>query len=106
MDALWPGIGLDSTQHLATGLAVVKHMDHLSGQPSFREYSQTEALWVAYRKHDSSGLVRCTGLSWQLDRDPHEVCKPPVGFFMFLTLSGPIWSTDDCLEGMSLKVTG
>lgn len=65
------GIGLDSARLLATGLAVVKHMDRLSGQPSFREYGQTDrcsvgraTLWVAYRtgQHDSSGRGWSGGL--------------------------------------------
>lgn len=99
------GIGLDSARLLATGLAVVKHMDRLSGQPSFREYSQTDrcsvgraTLWVAYRTGSMTPRVGSgQGASWQRDRDPHETWESPVGLFMYLTLSGPIWSTDDSL---------
>lgn len=35
------------------------------------------------------------GASWQLDRDPHEIWEWLAGLSMFLTLSGPIWSTDN-----------
>lgn len=101
------GIGLDSARLLATGLAVVKHMDRLSGQPSFRACGQTDALsgeilsgWPTEPDSMTPRVRSGQGASWQLDRDPHETWKSPVGLFMWShlgTLSGPIWSTDNSL---------
>jgi len=71
------GLALRATQHPATGLAMVRHMQRLSDQPPSEEercgvqpdtyFDGRGALWVVHRtrKHDS-GLVwyRVPSRSW------------------------------------------